>query len=77
MEYKFNTEFKIEICAECPCVQYDGINETNTCGINNMLLNDTEEKDYHCPMQPVNTSIENSELMLDVLKEIYSTIKKG
>jgi hypothetical protein len=58
-EYKFKSEDVIEICAECPCLQYniDLINEITMrfpkCGINDMPLQDTEERNFHCPLVEV------------------------
>jgi hypothetical protein len=55
-EYKFKTEFKLEACIHCPCLQYrkEPINEKiynfPKCGVNEMPLDDTEEKSFHCPL---------------------------
>jgi hypothetical protein len=77
MKYKFDSEYKIEICANCPCMKYDFVNKTNSCGINNMMLGDTEYKDYNCPLKPVELSTEElANIVLEILTKINNKINQ-
>jgi hypothetical protein len=55
-EYKFNQEDEITMCIACPCMQpsTDVINgeeiKWDRCGINEMPLIDSKDKNFHCPL---------------------------